>query len=292
MNYNLNHLKYFITLADTLSFSECAKQLSVAQPSVSKAIKNLESVLNTQLFHRSNKNVKLTEHGKKLYLQTKDVINSIENSLSNLSENSDLEGTIKVGSFIEFAELKLAPLIAEFIKQNPAINIELKLLSNNELDKELKDGHLDFIFGLTPISDENIKSFHLLTQESFLITSSKTTTDEKFRPAESPFVFYRDNDPLIKEYLKKFHPKQSMSKISKKLTTPSHHIMIETVKHNPGVYTIVPEYSNAFIHALENKQIIKISNQSIQSPIYISYRDLEFKSQKLELFKNFMQENI
>ena len=63
MDINVNHLYYFKELASTLSFTQAAANLQIAQPAISRAIKNLEIQLNTELFHRNNKNVILTAQG-------------------------------------------------------------------------------------------------------------------------------------------------------------------------------------------------------------------------------------
>ncbi len=59
-----NKLRTFLDLADTLSFSETAENLYTTQSSISKQIKSLEKELDTTLFIRNNRHVKLSEAGK------------------------------------------------------------------------------------------------------------------------------------------------------------------------------------------------------------------------------------
>ena len=63
----LQNLKYFITIAAEGSFNRAAGLLFLSQPSLSKAIANLEKELKVQLFERQRTGVVLTENGKKLY---------------------------------------------------------------------------------------------------------------------------------------------------------------------------------------------------------------------------------
>ena len=63
----LQNLKYFITIAAEGSFNRAAGLLFLSQPSLSKAIANLEKELKVQLFERQRTGVVLTKNGKKLY---------------------------------------------------------------------------------------------------------------------------------------------------------------------------------------------------------------------------------
>lgn len=66
MDINLNFLRSFLELAETLNFSQAAKNLSMAQPGLSRQIKQLEESLQTTLFLRDNKRVRLTQEGQYL----------------------------------------------------------------------------------------------------------------------------------------------------------------------------------------------------------------------------------
>ena len=60
---NTTQIKYFLTAARTLNFTEAANQLYISQPALSKQITAIESELNMQLFIRSKKKVRLTPAG-------------------------------------------------------------------------------------------------------------------------------------------------------------------------------------------------------------------------------------
>ena len=67
MNTNLEYYKVFYYVGKTGSITTAARELSLSQPAVSQSIRHLEDVLNTRLFLRTSKGVRLTKEGEVLY---------------------------------------------------------------------------------------------------------------------------------------------------------------------------------------------------------------------------------
>ncbi|WP_213484957.1 LysR family transcriptional regulator [Thermobacillus xylanilyticus] len=127
MQMNLNLLRIFIQVAETLNITEAAKALFISQPAVSKAIKNLESSLRIQLFIRDkHKGLMLTEAGREILVLARQM-KAIENSIYQIAgrENRLLSGRIKVGSFPAATTNLLSKAIAVFRAKYPLVKIEL-----------------------------------------------------------------------------------------------------------------------------------------------------------------------
>ncbi|MGP4131111.1 LysR family transcriptional regulator [Pantoea tagorei] len=118
MRFTLKQLKYFVTVVETESIAEASRQLHIAQPSISIAIKNLEDTFDQQLFIRHHaQGVSLTPGGRRFYEKARDLLRlSYEFEQNSRAEHQLVSGTIAVGCFESAAPLYLPKLIAGFKK--------------------------------------------------------------------------------------------------------------------------------------------------------------------------------
>ncbi|MFG6424428.1 MAG: LysR family transcriptional regulator, partial [Paramuribaculum sp.] len=86
----LRQLKYFIGTAETLSFSEAARNLNVTQSTLSQQIKQLENEIGAQLFHRSSHSVALTEAGSEMLPYARQTIESAEMCMNRIADINDI----------------------------------------------------------------------------------------------------------------------------------------------------------------------------------------------------------
>lgn len=74
----LNHLKYFYYVAREGGYSKASKVLRIAQPAISKMVKNLEESLDVELFERIGRNVRLTKVGNDVYRKCEIIFGHLE----------------------------------------------------------------------------------------------------------------------------------------------------------------------------------------------------------------------
>ena len=96
-NCDYNKYKIFYAVAEVNSFSKAAEILHISQPAISYSIRELENQLNTTLFIRENRKIKLTEDGEKLINYLRRAFNDI-----NLAEKSIIEGKNEYQGTIRF----------------------------------------------------------------------------------------------------------------------------------------------------------------------------------------------
>src|SRR5688572_23871297 len=77
----LRHLRYFQAVAEELSFSRAAQRLRVAQPALSRAIKQLEHTIGADVLERTRHHVRLTPAGAVLLRESSVLLQSVEDSL-------------------------------------------------------------------------------------------------------------------------------------------------------------------------------------------------------------------
>ncbi len=118
----LQQLIFFETVADKKSMNKAAQALYISQPNLSKAIRSLENELNVKIFERSNKGVKLTEDGYKLYKYVK-VIRKQINMIQSISFD-DIPRCICVATYPCNI---LYQVIGEFYNRNKEQYIEITL---------------------------------------------------------------------------------------------------------------------------------------------------------------------
>jgi len=146
---DLKQLRYFVSVAERLSFTEAAIEHFVAQSAISKQISNLEEQIGVQLFIRNRRTVQLTNAGTQLLRDAKIVIAHYEEAISNARlAGNGLSGNLKIG-YLGLEKLFLPKLIHQFNKKYPEINIELIQFTRDSLNSSLKLGEIDIGFTLS-----------------------------------------------------------------------------------------------------------------------------------------------
>ncbi|WP_028694736.1 LysR substrate-binding domain-containing protein [Pseudomonas cremoricolorata] len=147
-SYTLRQLRYFVTTVEAGSVAEASRQLYIAQPSISTAIKNLEGSFGVQLFIRHHaQGVSLTPSGKRFYHKAQELLRIAHEFEQNaLADNAVMTGQIDIGCFETVAPLYLPQLIAGFSALYPGVNIRLRDGDQQELVQGLTAGSFDVAF--------------------------------------------------------------------------------------------------------------------------------------------------
>ena len=143
----LRHLRYFITVAEELSFSKAALKLHTAQPSLSQQIKDLEDDIGVQLFHRTKRKVELTEEGLIFLEQARLTLTQADKAITMARQVAAAKVQyLKIG-FVPSAEIRIFPYILPRLRVKlPKLQIRTLNLKESDQIAELKKGDLDIIF--------------------------------------------------------------------------------------------------------------------------------------------------
>jgi len=144
--FNFHHLYYFYTIAKTGSVSKAAKQLRLAQPTLSAQLKQFESFLDKKLFDRERRMLVLTEDGHEVLRYASlifDLGKEFMDRQGDLSQKGRIRIQIGVGSFVPKTILTM--LIEFILKLNPNAYVVVTEKSIPRLLGELKDHLLDAV---------------------------------------------------------------------------------------------------------------------------------------------------
>lgn len=166
-------MEYVYEVYKERSFSKAAKNLYISQPSLSATIKRIEKNIGSPIFDRSTAPVKLTECGKK-YIEAVEQIQNIQEDFKNyINDVQQLcAGSLHIGGSNLFSSYVLPPLLTEFKKRFPKVEIHLLEESTVQLEKSLLEGELDFIIDNYFFSQQ-IFSRHLYHNEHLILAVPK-----------------------------------------------------------------------------------------------------------------------
>lgn len=169
----LRHVRYFVAVAESLSFRQASKRLHVSQPSLSVQIKQLEDELGVALFRRSKRRVETTRAGEVFLSSAREILLRLQQaSAAALHTESGEVGTIRL-AFIPTASFQILPRLLEKIRSAlPLVKMELREGSENSQIAGLRSGDIDICLGHLSRSYDQIENM-LLIRERLVVALPK-----------------------------------------------------------------------------------------------------------------------
>ena len=161
-------LYYVLAVAEHQNFTKAAKKCFVTQPTLSMQIQKLEDQLNILIFDRSKKPIELTEVGRKIVYQAKNIVNEA-NRIQDIVDQQKgfIGGEFKLGIIPTIMPTLLPMFLKTFIKKYPKVKLKIEELNTEEIIMKINDGHLDAAIVSTPLKIEDIKE-RVLFYEPFV----------------------------------------------------------------------------------------------------------------------------
>jgi DNA-binding transcriptional LysR family regulator len=153
---DLRHLRYFQAIAEELGYSKAAVRLHVAQPALSRAVKEMESEVGALLFERNRSRVRLTPAGATLFEEAALLLERFEESLRRVRRTAlGEEGKLRLGYIGPPTQPFLGRLLAEYRRLFPQVSLHLEEPTPERVWEMVAKGRLSL--GLTrpvPLSEE------------------------------------------------------------------------------------------------------------------------------------------
>jgi DNA-binding transcriptional LysR family regulator len=124
---DLRHLRYFQAIAEELSFSRAARRLNVVQPALSRALKELEGEIGTELLARTRRSVKLTSAGRVLLDETALMFERLDQTIRRVRRAAEgQEGELRLGYIGPPTQSFLGRLLEEYARRCPRVTVHLE----------------------------------------------------------------------------------------------------------------------------------------------------------------------
>ena len=165
----LRQLKYFVKVAELLSFSKAAKALYITQSTLSQQIKQLEDELDMALFFRNNHKVTLTEAGETFLEGAKKTLAEADDNKAKIMDLAlGHRGVLNIGVTYSFGSI-LTETVLAFKKEFPDVQLNICYRNVMELMELVSDGELDFALSFRSSEKYESVESHILFDNKLCI---------------------------------------------------------------------------------------------------------------------------
>jgi LysR family transcriptional regulator, hydrogen peroxide-inducible genes activator len=164
----ITQLHYVLAVAEHQNFTKAAQKVFVTQPTLSMQIQKLEEELDVLIFDRSKKPIELTETGRKIVLQARNIVNESDRIKDIVDQQKGFVGGLfRLGVIPTVMPTLLPMFLNNFIRRYPKVKLKIEELHTEAIIEQLQDGHLDAAIAATPLDLPNIKE-QVLYYEPFV----------------------------------------------------------------------------------------------------------------------------
>ena len=179
MIINLELYRTFITVTEQGSLTRAANELGLTQSAVSQAVRQLEELLDAQLFVRTGRGIILTEAGEILISHVGELIAGVNTAQNYFMQLRSLEaGSLKIGASDTLSRHILLPHLCAFHEKYPKVNIQVTNRTSEETVGLLKRGKVDVGFVNLPVeSGKELLIEELLAVQDCFICGEQYAAD-------------------------------------------------------------------------------------------------------------------
>jgi DNA-binding transcriptional LysR family regulator len=152
----LNQIRYFLNLADTLNFTEAAMRSGVSQPTLTRAIQRLEQELGGTLVYRDGKDSRLTALGRDIRSEFAAIADSEQRVRAiSLNRVRGRREVLTLGIVNTIAPALVTGFVSHALRHMPALELVLRPITRDEGLERLLGGQIDGCFCTDPVAGNN-----------------------------------------------------------------------------------------------------------------------------------------
>ncbi|MFC5712370.1 LysR family transcriptional regulator [Thalassorhabdus alkalitolerans] len=163
-------LRHFVEVAVQKSFTKAAKQLHIAQPAVSKSVKNLEDEIGIPLFAREERTIQLTEEGKRLFAHATSILNQMEQAVLEMEELKGLKtGRVRIGLPSMVGSFYFPEQFVAFKKKYPQLELSIYEAGTTRIRDDIREGNIDLGTIVMDDATEDLITHPFLREEMMVV---------------------------------------------------------------------------------------------------------------------------
>lgn len=286
----------FVAVVKAGGFSVAAKNSGVSKAQLSRHVRRLEELLGVQLLHRTTRSSVLTQHGKQFYASCQGIEEHYNEAVNALKHDfSTLEGTLKITAPIDFGIEFLPPIIHQFTRDYPNMNVNLSLSNINE---DLPGQNYDLAIRIAnKLPDSNLRMRTIMEFKRLICASPNYFKNQK--PPKHPVELnnYRcitslnRNMNILKPQWQFFENKKMINySLDRVIEVDSLLAQLELVQLGAGIGRM-PDY---FIRKeLKTGRLIEVFS-NIEKPgsyVHLLYPDVQTLPKKTQLFVDLIKKS-
>ena len=160
----VRQLRYFVAVAEELHFGRAAERLGIAQPALSRAIRDVERQLGVQLFERTTRQVALTRAGEVLLRDGRVALDSVAAAGRRAQHAGRFEPELRLALKADYDAGLLPQILARYEEEDAAVPVSVQMGRRGEQLPSLRDGRADVALVPGPLEDRDIDFEPLVTE--------------------------------------------------------------------------------------------------------------------------------
>ena len=165
---DIRTMQYYLAVVREGTISAAAQTLHVAQPSLSRQMKELEEELGATLFMRGNRKITLTEEGMVLRKRAEEMVRLMQMTEDEISQvKNHVSGSVRIGAGESWSFHYLSRTAANLAEEHPDIRFHITSGDTQDLMDQLNNGLIDFAVIFTDVDHMLYQSIKLPAEDSF-----------------------------------------------------------------------------------------------------------------------------
>lgn len=301
MEYTFRQLKIFSKVVDLQSITKASEALFLTQPAVSIQLKKFQEQFNIPLTEVIGRKLYITDFGYEIAEAAEKILNEIEaiNFKAQTFKN-EIAGKLKI-SVVSTAKYVIPCFLAEFIKQNPGVELQMDVTNKSLVVDSLDKNQVDFSLVSVLPDQLRINNLELMENKLYLVGSSKAGMKIQIRQGkilENKPLIYREKGSATRSAMEDFM-KNKQVYAKKKLELTSNEAVKQAIIAGLG-FSIMPiigirnELENGELEIIQTKDLPITTNWNLiwlkdknLSPVAQAY--LDFVKEKKD---HIIQENF